>query len=130
MEHAHTQCSAPACCVREIGRVCVWVWASMHPRRTVRARSVGVDRGWLGAQALGYASAFNANIGAWNTAAVTTLSGVCAALSGPGDAPSQAGRARRVVDVGRAVVRGGDRRCACAGVCADVSANACTGVHV
>jgi surface protein len=53
-----------------------------------------VDRGWLGAQAFYNAKAFNANIGAWNTAAVTDLSAVCAALSGPGGATPQAGRAR------------------------------------
>ena len=39
----------------------------------------------FGAQAFQYASAFNADIGAWNTARVTTLSQVCAA-SGPGGA--------------------------------------------
>jgi hypothetical protein len=39
----------------------------------------------FGAQAFSSASAFNANIGAWNTAAVTTLSFVCAA-PGPGGA--------------------------------------------
>ena len=50
---------------------------------------VGVDRGWLGAQAFYSASAFNANIGAWNTAAVTDLSWVCAAF-GPGGAPPRA----------------------------------------
>ena len=50
---------------------------------------VGVDRGWLGAQAFQSASAFNANIGAWNTAAVTTLQWVCAAF-GPGGAPPRA----------------------------------------
>jgi hypothetical protein len=37
----------------------------------------------VGSQAFADASAFNANIGAWNTAAVTTLYMVCAALSGP-----------------------------------------------
>ncbi len=71
----------------------------------MRARSVGVDRGWLGSQAFNGAAAFNANIGAWNTAAVTTLSYVCAALFGPGGAPPQAGRARRVVDAARAVAK-------------------------
>ena len=50
---------------------------------------VGVDRGWLGAQAFYEAKAFNANIGAWNTASVTTLTGVCAAF-GPGGAPLRA----------------------------------------
>ena len=34
-------------------------------------------RGGFGAQAFAGASAFNANIGAWNTAAVTTLNQVC-----------------------------------------------------
>jgi hypothetical protein len=53
----------------------------------------------FGAQAFGSASAFNANIGGWNTAAVTTLSGVCAA---PGPA------ARTMADaLGRASVRRG-----------------------
>jgi surface protein len=47
----------------------------------MRALSVGVDHGWLGSQAFQGASAFNANIGAWNTASVTTLFAVCAALS-------------------------------------------------
>ena len=63
----------------------------------------GVDRGWLGAQAFYSAAAFNANIGAWNTARVTSLSQVCAAFPAPGGV----GRARRVADAARAVVRGG-----------------------
>jgi hypothetical protein len=33
---------------------------------------------WLGPQAFQYASAFNANIGAWNTASMTTIDSVCA----------------------------------------------------
>ncbi len=33
----------------------------------------GVDRGWLGAQAFYSAAAFNANIGAWNTASVSNM---------------------------------------------------------
>ncbi len=82
------------CCVR----VCVCDWARTHLRRHMRARSVGVERGWLGSQAFYSASAFNANIGAWNTASVTLCYSVCAALSGPGGAPLQAGRARRVFD--------------------------------
>jgi hypothetical protein len=40
-----------------------------------------VVRGGFGAQAFSSASAFNANIGAWNTALVTTLGTVCAASS-------------------------------------------------
>jgi hypothetical protein len=35
-----------------------------------------LDRAWLGSQAFGSASAFNANIGAWNTARVTDLTTV------------------------------------------------------
>jgi hypothetical protein len=51
-------------------------------------------------------------------------------LSGPGGAPPQAGRARpgRRCSAGRCVRR--HRRCARAGVCADVWARACAGVHV
>jgi hypothetical protein len=91
----------------------------------VRALSVGVDCVWLGSQAFQSASAFNANIGAWNTARVTSLFYVCAAF------PARAARHRRrdtlggVVGAARAVVRGGTagaRAC----VCADVSARACT----
>jgi hypothetical protein len=77
-----------------------------------------------------YYGAFNANIGAWNTARVTNLYQVCPAF------PAQAVRHRgrdllgRVVDAARAVERGGDRRCARACVCADAWARACAGVHV
>ncbi len=59
----------------------------------------------FGAQAFQSASAFNANIGAWNTAAVTSLATVCAAR-GPA--------ARTTADaLGRASVRRG-RLCAAA----------------
>jgi hypothetical protein len=73
---------APTCCLGACvcTRACVWVWAHPQPRRTVQALSVGVDRVRLGSQAFYLASAFNANIGAWNTAAVTTLSYVRAAF--------------------------------------------------
>ena len=57
----------------------------------------------FGAQAFSGASAFNANIGAWNTASVSNMQGVCAA---PGPA------ARTMADaLGRASVRG-EARCA------------------
>jgi hypothetical protein len=59
----------------------------------------------FGAQAFQSASAFNANIGAWNTAAVTTLENVCAA-PGPGGA-HYGGRARPSFGAARPVVRGG-----------------------
>jgi hypothetical protein len=69
----------------------------------------------FGTQAFGGASAFNANIGAWNTARVFTLSYVCAA---PGRGVHYGGRARPGFGVARPVVRGGtaDAR-ACAHTC-------------
>ncbi len=36
-----------------------------------------MDRMWFGSQAFRSASTFNANIGAWNTAALTALDRVC-----------------------------------------------------
>ena len=69
-------------------RACA-IWCPRIRADTCERLPAGVDRGWLGAQAFSSASAFNANIGAWNTAAVTTLSGVCAAF-GPGGAPPRA----------------------------------------
>jgi hypothetical protein len=58
----------------------------------------------FGAQAFYSAAAFNVNIGAWNTASVTTLEAVCAA-PGPGGA-HYGGRARPGFDAARRVVRG------------------------
>jgi hypothetical protein len=83
-----------------------------------------VDRGWLGSQAFAYASAFNADIGAWNTAAVTSLNQVCAAISGPG--------VKRDALGGASMRRGPLWAAATADArsCADVSARACAGVHV
>ena len=77
----------PTCCVCACVCVCVCDWAPTHPCRHIRARAVGVDRGWLGAQAFYEAYAFNANIGAWNTASVSTLYVVCAAFSALAGAP-------------------------------------------
>jgi hypothetical protein len=59
----------------------------------------------FGVQAFGSASAFNANIGAWNTASVTMLYTVCAA-PGPGGA-HYGGRARPGFGAARQVVCGG-----------------------
>ena len=84
---------APTCAsMCPCARACVCIWVHPHPRRNMRAPSVGVDRGWLGSQAFNYASAFNANIDAWNTASVTTLSYVCVAFGRSGAQP-RAGRA-------------------------------------
>jgi hypothetical protein len=78
-------------CVRDgygrmhpFARVCICDLAPSHPRRNVRAPSAGVDLWWLGSQAFGFASAFNANIGAWNTASLSSMQLVCAALSASG----------------------------------------------
>jgi hypothetical protein len=100
-------------------RVCVCDWAPTHPHRTMRARSVGVDRGWFGAQAFDCLSAFNADIGAWNTARVTTLNNVCAAFS------AAAARHRRRHALGGSSMRRGPlcaaalpmRACVCAQTC-------------
>ena len=75
--------------------VCARACAIGRPRiraETCERLPVGVDRGWLGGQAFQSASAFNANIGAWNTASVTTLFNVCAAF--PARAARQRGRPR------------------------------------
>jgi hypothetical protein len=103
--------------------VCVCDRARTHPRRHVRAPSVGVDRGWLGLQAFYKASAFNADIGAWNTASITFLYQVCTAFSAR--AARHRGRDALGRDVGaaRAVVRGGAAD-------ARVWARACAGVAV
>ena len=63
-------------------RVCLGAHVSTP---NMRALSVGVARLWSGEQVFSGAAAFNANIGAWNTASVTTLYDVCAAFR-PADA--------------------------------------------
>jgi hypothetical protein len=72
---------ARTCCVRARACAC----ASGRPRICAGTRervpSVSTAAGWLGSQAFYSASRFNANIGAWNTAGVTSLYGVCAASS-------------------------------------------------
>jgi hypothetical protein len=91
--------------VRARARVCAW--ARPHPPRRVRALPAAAERRGLGSQAFNSASAFNANIGAWNTASVTALYRVCAAL---GPARTAADCARSVVDACAAVVRVADVR--------------------
>jgi hypothetical protein len=46
---------------------------------SLRMLSIGVGRVWSALQAFYQSFAFNANIGAWNTARVTTLNAACAA---------------------------------------------------
>ncbi len=120
---------APACCVR----VCVCDLAPTHPRRHVLARSAGVDRVWLGSQAFHQASAFNAHIGVWNTAAVTSLYEVCAA------SPARAARHRGRAALGGWSMRRGPlcvaatadaRARVCAQTCEHAHARACTCVGI
>jgi hypothetical protein len=93
--NTHAPTGAPAC-----ARAPACVFGRPRIRAEyVRALSVGVDRVWLGSQAFYQASAFNANIGAWNTASVTTLASVRAAL-GPA-ARHRGGRARPGLDAAR-----------------------------
>jgi hypothetical protein len=103
------------CCAHLRARVDAGVRSvPTHQRQTVRALSAIVDRVWLAAQAFLGASAFNANIGAWNTARVTTLQSVCAA-SGRAARRMQPGCARPGFDAAWPVVRGGNaeaRACA------------------
>jgi surface protein len=103
-------------------RVCVWVWARTYPRPNVRVLSTGVDCVRLGSQAFATASAFNADIGAWNTASVTTLSYVCAAF--------RPGRATAADALGRSSMRHGGSADARARVRTHVYALAWAGVHV
>ncbi len=99
----HIQYIRAEACVRARALVCV--------RGRARIRADACEHftpppsvALIGSQAFNSASAFNANIGAWNTASVTTLYSVCAA-SGP--ARTAADRARSVADACAAVVRGG-----------------------
>ena len=98
-----------ACVRHRRAHVCVGVCAragrcgSGRPgicAENVRALSVGADGVRLGSQAFHQALVFNANIGAWNTASVTSLSAVCAAF-GPGRRATAAGCARPFFDAAR-----------------------------
>ena len=87
----------------------------------MRALHAAIELRDVGSQAFRFATAFNANIGAWNTASVTGLSYVFAAF---GPARTAADRARSVVDACAAVVRGG-----AADVCVRARACACSYVY-
>jgi hypothetical protein len=116
----HTLAHVPRPCAR----VCVCDWAPAHPCRHMRVLSADVDCVRLGSQAFYVASAFNANIGAWNTARVSDLSSVCAALRPA--ACHRGGRARPVFDAARPL-------CAAAPPmrsCTHVWALAWAGVHM
>ena len=104
--HVLRSCARACGCGRARAFWCAFA-RPLHLRRTGRALPVVVDRVWLGAQAFRSASAFYANIGAWNTAAVTTLSHVCAAFSARAARHRGGTRSDGAVDASRAVVRGG-----------------------
>ncbi len=76
----------------------------------------------FGAQAFSSAMAFNADIGAWSTARVTTLYGVCAA-------PGPAACHRRRDALGRASVRRGSLCAAAPPMLAQVRTRAGTGLR-
>jgi hypothetical protein len=105
--------------------LCLWVLAPTYPRRTVRALFVSVDHVQLRSQVFQLASAFNANISAWNTASVTSLCMVCAASgrrrATAGGWRAAGGRARLVFDAARPM-------CAAAPPMR-VRAHGCAGVH-
>ena len=85
----HGRAHTPHVCVRVRARACAIGRARIRAD-TCERLPAGVDRGWLGAQAFWSASAFNANIGAWNTASVSNMAQVCAAFSARGGAPPRA----------------------------------------
>ena len=117
---------ARTCCAHVRARV----GAGVLRRALIRAEPCErVPSAWtacgLGAQAFYSAAAFNANIGAWNTARVTDVTQVCAA---PGAAArTMADALGRGFDAARPVVRGGT---ADARACEHVRALACAGDHV
>ena len=77
-------CGRVRVCIRESECKCVCVCVPAHECTCALVSApkcastfIGVDHVWLGSQAFREAPAFNTNIGAWNTAAVTTLYAVC-----------------------------------------------------
>ena len=99
-------------------------------RQSIRAEPCervpsAVDRGRLGSQAFFEAKAFNANIGAWTTASVLDMYGVCAAFSA-----RRRATAGGTCSAGSSMLRGPLCAAATADACADVWACACAGVHV
>jgi hypothetical protein len=61
------------CTTQELTCACVWVGV-LGCTRIHAGRAIV----WFGLQAFGYTSAFNANIGAWNTASVSNMVNVSA----------------------------------------------------
>jgi hypothetical protein len=120
---------APTCCVRARARACACDWAPTHPRRTVRARSVGGGprlarlagvRGCVGVQ--------RGHRRVEHRRGHRLERGMRRPFR-PDRKPPQAGRSRRLVGAARAVVRGGTAN-ALSRVSADVWAIECAGVRV
>jgi hypothetical protein len=106
-------------CARAIGQICAGTCTRLPSASTAFS---------FGSQAFYSASAFNANIGAWNTAAVSNMQSVCTA-SRPGWRATAGGTgwAGHRCGAGRCAWR--RRRCARACVRADVWARACAVAH-
>jgi hypothetical protein len=105
-----------------------------NPRRTCERFPSASTASSFGSQAFDNANAFNANIGAWNTAAVSYLSNVCAAF-GPGGAPLRGDGARPVFDAARALnahlyIHRGTRSEACTAACVRLCVHATALLHV
>jgi hypothetical protein len=117
----------------ERARVCVCDWAPTHPRRTVRAPSAGVDRGWPRlAGVLRRVCVQREHRRVEHRKCQKVVHGM-RRLSGPGGAPPRAGRARPGRDAARAVVRGGTadaRARVCAQTCVHAHARVCTCVGI
>ena len=92
-------------CAHESAGSCCGLGLKPEPRHRASPCPSASTACGFGAQAFYSASAFNANIGAWNTARVTTLSSVCAAR-GPA-ARSMADALGRGFGAARPFVRGG-----------------------
>jgi hypothetical protein len=128
-ENRPTLCMrAPVCdgdgsavCARVGGRVLRARPKTRNPKPCEPCPSAWTACGF-GAQAFTWASAFNANIGAWNTASVTTLSSVCAAF------PARAARHRGRDALGGASPICARTSCVCAQTCGHARASPCVGI--
>ncbi len=82
--------------MRARARTCVCARALPASAPSVRALHAAVELRTVGSQVFHSAMAFNANIGAWNTARVKSLDSVCAAFGRR--SPRRGGRAESVFD--------------------------------
>ena len=123
-------CMRPRCAHVLRGCARAWVRACFGAHASALEPCARVPSAWtacgLGAQAFESAAAFNANIGAWNTASVSNMQSVCAA-SGPGGAHNGGCALPGFVRCGAAGCARRHRRCA--RVCAHVQALALRWAH-